>query len=48
MLVDQGGKPFPTPVADKFIDNDDIAPLYSLSAAKRDVHPLVGSAAGVK
>uniref|UniRef100_A0A914YFZ0 Bestrophin homolog n=1 Tax=Panagrolaimus superbus TaxID=310955 RepID=A0A914YFZ0_9BILA len=46
-LVDQGGKRAPVIKKDQFWDNDHIAPLYSLEAAKRTVHPLVGSASKV-
>ncbi|KAI1701915.1 bestrophin, RFP-TM, chloride channel domain-containing protein [Ditylenchus destructor] len=47
-LVDQGGKKSPELVKDSFWNNDHIAPLYSLESAKRTVHPLQGSASGVK
>uniref|UniRef100_A0A1I7RMC3 Bestrophin homolog n=1 Tax=Bursaphelenchus xylophilus TaxID=6326 RepID=A0A1I7RMC3_BURXY len=46
-LVDKGQR-FPPPlVKDKYWSHDRIDPLYSLSAAKRSVHPLTGSASNV-
>jgi predicted membrane chloride channel (bestrophin family) len=46
-LVDQGGHKAPLIRKDQFWDNDHIAPLYSLEAAERTVHPLIGSASKV-
>ncbi|KAI6187466.1 Bestrophin domain containing protein [Aphelenchoides besseyi] len=46
-LVDQGSKPAPPLVVDKYYNNDQFSPLYSLDAAKRTVYPLVGSASQV-
>lgn len=47
-MVDQGGNKGPEPSRDMFWNDDHIAPLYSLDAAKRTVHPLVGSASRIK
>lgn len=47
-LVDNGDKKIPELKKDVFWDNDHIAPLYSLDAAKRTVHPLIGSASQIK
>ena len=47
-LVDQGTKRAPEQTRDVFWDNDHIAPLYSLDAAKRTVHPLHGSSSMIK
>lgn len=46
-LVDLGSKRPPEQSKDVFWDNDHIAPLYSLDAAKRTVHPLIGSASPI-
>jgi hypothetical protein len=46
-LVDLGGKRAPIIKKDQFWDDHHIAPLYSLDAAKRTVHPLIGSASKV-
>ncbi|KAH7730941.1 Protein BEST-22 d [Aphelenchoides avenae] len=47
-LVDVGGKSDPPQNRDDFWDQHMVAPLYSLEAARRTVHPLVGSASRVK
>lgn len=47
-LVEQGGTRPPLIRKDQFWGNDHIAPLYSLEAAERTVHPLIGSASRVK
>jgi len=47
-LVELGGKRAPEQSRDVFWENDHIAPLYSLEAAKRTVHPLIGSASMIK
>lgn len=47
-LVDIGSENAPKLYRDQFWGNDHIAPLYSLDAAERSVHPLVGSASVVK
>ncbi|CAD5221045.1 unnamed protein product [Bursaphelenchus okinawaensis] len=46
-LVDKGQRFAPPLVKDKYWSHERIDPLYSLSAAKRSVHPLTGSAANV-
>ncbi|KAI6217039.1 Bestrophin domain containing protein [Aphelenchoides fujianensis] len=46
-LVDRGGMASPPLIPDKFYNNDEFAPLYSLEAAKRTVFPMVGSASQV-
>ena len=47
-LVEQGGKRAPVIKKDQFWDNHHIMPLYSLEAAERTVHPLIGSASKFK
>jgi hypothetical protein len=46
-LVDQGSKKGPEQQKDMFWNDHAIAPLYSLEAARRSVHPLVGSASKI-
>ncbi|KAL3101784.1 hypothetical protein niasHS_003193 [Heterodera schachtii] len=46
-LVDLATKRTPEQSRDVFWDNDHIAPLYSMEAAQRTVHPLIGSASKI-
>jgi len=47
-LVDLGSNRIPDQKRDYFWDEDHIVPLYSLEAAKRTVHPMIGSASKIK
>lgn len=47
-LVDEADNGSPSLVYDNFWDEGFMAPLYSHEAAKRTVHPLVGSASKIK
>jgi len=46
-MVDIGAEPGPALRKDVFWEDNHIAPLYSLEAAERSVHPMVGSASNV-
>uniref|UniRef100_A0AC34QTB2 Bestrophin homolog n=1 Tax=Panagrolaimus sp. JU765 TaxID=591449 RepID=A0AC34QTB2_9BILA len=46
-LAEVGSEAIPRLVKDEFWGKDHIAPLYSLEAAERSVHPLIGSASNV-
>uniref|UniRef100_A0A915N8F6 Bestrophin homolog n=1 Tax=Meloidogyne javanica TaxID=6303 RepID=A0A915N8F6_MELJA len=46
-LVDLGSNRIPDQKRDYFWDEDHIVPLYSLEAAKRTVHPMIGSASKI-
>lgn len=48
VIVERTDEKVPPMQKDIFWELDQIAPLYTINAAKRYVHPLIGSAAGVK
>lgn len=47
-LVDLVCNRMPDQKRDDFWEEDHVIPLYSLEAAKRTVHPMIGSASKIK